>query len=107
MPAGRAGRRSEEMAPNFSAILPLLVRTTARGVHRSLTSNGAKGDAPHAADQRTPQPEFPQRDIRLDPRRRDGTTGATDAHRPRNASRSELENPASPSGELPIASIVH
>ena len=29
-PAGRAGRRSEAMAPNFSAILPLLVRSEVR-----------------------------------------------------------------------------
>jgi prevent-host-death family protein len=58
-----------------------------------------------AADQRTPWPQFPRRDIHRDPHRPEGTVCATDAYRPKDASRSEREHSASRSRDLPSPSI--
>jgi hypothetical protein len=59
---------------------------------------GSKAHAPHAADHRTPQPEFPRRDGFLDHRRRAGTRGDADAHEPKGAPWPELEHSVSRSG---------
>jgi hypothetical protein len=61
--------------------------STIVGVGGQITLNpnlfdGKQGHGPHAADRRTPQPECPRRDIRLDPRRREGTTCAADVLSP-------------------------
>ena len=61
--------------------------STIGGVGGQITLNpnlfdGMQGHAPLAADDRTPQPECPRRDIRLDPRRREGTTCAADVLSP-------------------------
>jgi hypothetical protein len=40
----------------------------------------SKRHATHAADRRTSQPQFPRRENRLDPHRREGMAGASDAH---------------------------
>jgi hypothetical protein len=58
----------------------------------------SKGHPPHAADHRTPQPEFPRRDGFLDHRRRAGTRGDADAHEPKGAPWPELEHSVSRSG---------
>jgi hypothetical protein len=65
----------------------------AKDVHRR-----SKAHAPHAADHRTPQPEFPRRDGFLDHRRRAGTRGDADAHEPKGAPWPELEHSVSRSG---------
>jgi hypothetical protein len=54
---------------------------------------------PHACRRRGDGSEFPQRDVRLDPRRREGTAGAADAHQPTDVLRSELEYSASRAGD--------
>jgi hypothetical protein len=57
-----------------------------------------KGHAPHAADHRTPQREFPRRYGFLDHRRRARTRGDADAHEPKGAPWPELEHSVSRSG---------
>jgi hypothetical protein len=47
-------------------------------VSRRFLGKQGKGHAPPAADRPTPHPESPRRDIRLDPRRRQRTTGSAE-----------------------------
>jgi DNA-directed RNA polymerase specialized sigma24 family protein len=74
------------------------------GRFTSPTAAGSKGHAPHAAERRTPQPEFVRRNFLLDRRRREGTRGGASVQQRRDALRSELERSV-PRGDLPSANI--